>query len=40
MLEYHPDRVSNLGEELQALAEEKSKAINEAYRRILDRGAR
>ncbi|MDR0481327.1 MAG: J domain-containing protein [Gallionellaceae bacterium] len=29
--QYHPDKVSNLGVELQALAEEKSKAINVAY---------
>ena len=31
MLEYHPDRVSNLGRELQILAEMKTKEINEAY---------
>ena len=29
--QYHPDKVATLGEELQALAEEKSKAINAAY---------
>lgn len=29
--QYHPDKVSNLGEELRQLAEEKSKAINVAY---------
>ena len=28
---YHPDRVSGLGEKLQRLAEEETKAINEAY---------
>jgi len=31
MLEYHPDRVSNLGRKLQILAEMKTKEINEAY---------
>jgi len=31
MMEYHPDRVSNLGRELQILAEMKTKEINEAY---------
>jgi hypothetical protein len=31
MQEYHPDRVAYLGPELRTLAEEKSKAINEAY---------
>ena len=29
--QYHPDKVSTLGEELRQLAEEKSKAINVAY---------
>lgn len=29
---YHPDKVSNLGEELRILAEEKSKQINAAYK--------
>ena len=29
--QYHPDRVSGLGEELIALAEKKSKEINAAY---------
>ena len=28
---YHPDRVASLAEELRELAEERSKAINEAY---------
>lgn len=31
MKKYHPDRVSDLGEELQALAEEMTKEINAAY---------
>lgn len=31
MLEYHPDKVSKLGEELQQLAERKAKQINAAY---------
>lgn len=29
--QYHPDKVATMGEELKALAEEKSKAINAAY---------
>lgn len=29
--QYHPDKVSSLGPDLQALAEEKSKKINAAY---------
>lgn len=28
---YHPDKVSNLGPEIQAVATEKAKAINAAY---------
>lgn len=31
---YHPDRVANLGPEIQKLAEEKFKAINEAYQKV------
>lgn len=31
MSQYHPDKVSTLGKELQALAEKKSKQINNAY---------
>ncbi len=31
---YHPDKVANLGPEIQKLAEEKFKAINEAYQTI------
>jgi len=42
MMEYHPDKVNNLGKELQNLAENKTKEINEAYEflkksKILDR---
>lgn len=29
--EYHPDKVAQMGEELRALAESKSKQINAAY---------
>jgi DnaJ like chaperone protein len=31
MSQYHPDKVSSLGDELRKLAEEKSKEINAAY---------
>jgi len=31
---YHPDKVSHLGDEFTALAEEKFKAINDAYQKI------
>lgn len=31
---YHPDKVAHLGTEFTALAEEKFKSINDAYRRI------
>lgn len=31
MKEYHPDKVAGLGDELKALAEQKTKEINEAY---------
>ncbi len=31
---YHPDKVSHLGEEFRQVAEEKFKAINEAYQEI------
>lgn len=34
--QYHPDKVANLGAELRALAEERTKAINEAYRQIME----
>lgn len=30
--QYHPDKVASLGEELRNLAEQKSKAINVAYK--------
>ncbi len=33
-LKYHPDKVSHLGEEYRKSAEEKFKAVNEAYERI------
>ena len=32
---YHPDKVVSLGKELQLLAEEKTKEINEAYNEAL-----
>ena len=36
---YHPDKVAHLGKELQELAEEKFKAVNNAYKDIkLERG--
>jgi DnaJ like chaperone protein len=31
---YHPDKVSHLGEKMQTLAEEKFKAVNDAYQKI------
>ena len=31
MKEYHPDKVSNMAEELQELALKRTKEINEAY---------
>jgi len=31
---YHPDKVSHLGKEFTAVAEEKFKAINDAYQNI------
>ena len=37
MQQYHPDRVVNLGPKLRELAEEESKAINRAYKELLDR---
>lgn len=33
-VKYHPDKVANLGPEIQQLAEEKFKAINDAYQQI------
>jgi hypothetical protein len=34
MAQYHPDRVAGAAPELQAIAEQKSREINAAYRRI------
>ena len=31
---YHPDKVSHLGKEMQDLAEEKFKAVNDAYQKV------
>ena len=31
---YHPDKVSHLGEDFSKVAEEKFKAINDAYQKI------
>ena len=31
---YHPDKVSHLGQEMQKNAEEKFKAVNDAYQKI------
>ena len=31
---YHPDKVSHLGKEMQDLAEEKFKAVNDAYQQL------
>jgi len=33
-VKYHPDKVANLGPEIQKLAEEKFKAVNDAYQTI------
>ena len=33
-LEYHPDRVANLGEKLKEVAEEETRTINAAYEMI------
>ncbi len=38
MAEYHPDKVRHLGTELQALAHEKSLAIQRAYEELKRRG--
>ena len=35
--QYHPDRVANLGKELQELATKKTKDINEAYQTLKKR---
>ena len=39
IVQYHSDKVAQLGPELRRLAAEKSQQINEAYR-LLERGAR
>ena len=31
---YHPDKVSHLGKEMQRSAEEKFKAVNNAYQQL------
>ena len=31
---YHPDKVAHLGKEMQNIAEEKFKAVSEAYQEI------
>ncbi len=33
-VKYHPDKVANLGEDIQKVAEEKFKAVNNAYQNI------
>ena len=33
-LKYHPDKVSHLGEDFRKTAEEKFKAVNEAWEKI------
>jgi DnaJ like chaperone protein len=33
-LEYHPDRVANLGKKLKEVAEEETRSINAAYEMI------
>ena len=35
--QYHPDRIADMGPELRALAEEKTKEINAAYTRLRER---
>ena len=35
--QYHPDRVADMGPELRALAEERTKEINQAYNRLRQR---
>lgn len=34
--QYHPDRVANAAPELQALAEQRTKDLNAAYREMMD----
>ena len=33
-IKYHPDKVAHLGKEMQNIAEEKFKAVNDAYQKI------
>ena len=40
VMQYHPDRVSHLGEEFRQVAEEKMKAINAAYSHLAQRFGR
>ena len=35
--DYHPDKVAGSAEEIKALAEQRSRAINQAYERLLKR---
>ena len=35
-IKYHPDKVSHLGKKIQKNAEEKFKAVNDAYQKIKD----
>ena len=38
IVRYHPDKVCHLGEEFQAIAAEKSRAIIQAYERLTGPG--
>ena len=37
MRQYHPDKVSTLGSEIQALAEQRAKEINAAYAHVCEK---
>ncbi len=39
MAKYHPDKVEHLGKEFKAIAEEKAKALQEAYSRLTKEGS-
>lgn len=39
MAKYHPDKVEHLGKEFKAIAEEKAKALQEAYTRLTKEGS-
>ena len=39
MAKYHPDKVEHLGEEFKTIAEEKAKALQEAYTRLAKEGS-